>query len=465
MNELSYSFHLGNDKNKTKKAKQMKSKIETSSFNNNAIQNSKHLSKVNHHNLRKYENNDELIRIIKGSNNIVTDVKELYKKEFDKAKEDYNKKQTRSDRVIKDYFEKISNDTKHDLACEIIIELGDMTYWENKDMEEKYKMVSVFEKQVEDLERLVPSFKVANATVHFDESSPHLHIVGIAIKENCKTGMEKQVGKTSIFTKDSLKTIQDEMRKACIKSYNEIYGLNAELKKKSKGRNKDYKVSQMQDYEELVKNYDKQSEYISKVTDNTKELDLKTKNAKNIVESLKTQPLNKNNYVISNENKEKLLAYFNDVKDSSDKVKDITDFSVSISKVKEDLEQNYSKVEELETKVYEKNLENEKLRQAVLKQDKDIKKYKEENRSLKQENNKLQKLVDFFSELFNKLKRFLERKLYKKPETRDKYMDFSKELYHHGILDYDDFNNLRETYEYNKENLEDRDKDDFGLGL
>ena len=61
MNEnLSYSFHIGNDKNKTTKAKQI-AKDRPTNFNNNAIQNAIQLSKVNHHNLRVYENNSELI--------------------------------------------------------------------------------------------------------------------------------------------------------------------------------------------------------------------------------------------------------------------------------------------------------------------------------------------------------------------------------------------------------------------
>ena len=37
---------------------------------------------------------------------------------------EYNSKQTRDDRKIDDYFKKISNNSKNDLACEIIIELG-----------------------------------------------------------------------------------------------------------------------------------------------------------------------------------------------------------------------------------------------------------------------------------------------------------------------------------------------------
>ena len=49
MLELPYSFHIGNDKNKTKKVKQ---KNTPTNYNNSAIQNAMQLSKVNHHNLR-----------------------------------------------------------------------------------------------------------------------------------------------------------------------------------------------------------------------------------------------------------------------------------------------------------------------------------------------------------------------------------------------------------------------------
>ena len=40
---------------------------------------------------------------------------------------------------------------------------------------------------LEDLKEIVPDFYIANATIHFDEHSPHMHIVGVPVKENCKT--------------------------------------------------------------------------------------------------------------------------------------------------------------------------------------------------------------------------------------------------------------------------------------
>ena len=59
------------------------------------------------------------------------------------------------------------------------------------------------------------------------------------IKENCKTGLSKQVGKTSIFTKESLVVIQDKMRERCINEFNIAYGMDSKLKEKQKGKNRD----------------------------------------------------------------------------------------------------------------------------------------------------------------------------------------------------------------------------------
>ena len=253
--ELSYSFHLGNDSNKTIKARrEAKNTLSgTTNKSNNAIQNVRQLGKVNHHNLRQYDNNQELIKTIKGSNDITKDVKELYLDLFDEARIEYNNKQTRDDRKIDNYFNKISDDTKHDLACEIVIELGDMVYWDDKSLEYKYQMTQVFEQQLEDLKEIVPDFYVANATIHFDEHSPHLHIIGVPVKENCKTGLSRQVGKTSIFTKESLVIIQDKMRERCIDEFNIAYGLDSKLKEKQKGKNRDITPFERKVYNEKVK--------------------------------------------------------------------------------------------------------------------------------------------------------------------------------------------------------------------
>ena len=111
----------------------------TTSLSNNAIQNAKDLSDVNKHNLRDYDNQTELIRTIYGTSDIVNDVKQVYLDEFEQARLEYNKKQTREDRKIEDYFKKVC-ESQNDIACEIIIELGDMDFWNDKDEKYRFKM-------------------------------------------------------------------------------------------------------------------------------------------------------------------------------------------------------------------------------------------------------------------------------------------------------------------------------------
>lgn len=45
------------------------------------------------------------------------------------------------------YFDNVSNNEKKNLACEIILELGDKEYWDTKDENFKKKMSEIYKKQ------------------------------------------------------------------------------------------------------------------------------------------------------------------------------------------------------------------------------------------------------------------------------------------------------------------------------
>ena len=314
--ELAYSFLLGIDKNKSKLARKVaKENVSgTTSLSNNAIQNAKDLSDVNKHNLRDFDNQMELIRTIYETNAIVNDVKQVYLDEFEQARLEYNQKQTREDRKIEDYFKKVC-ESQNDIACEIIIELGDMNFWNDKNERYRLKMVDVYNEQVKDLIKIVPDFKIANATIHFDKVSPHMHIVGVPVSKNCTRGMKKQVGKSKLFTKTSLTEIQDKMRNACIKSYNKFYEVNTRLKEKLKGRNQDINVNEMGNYREIKKQLAKKEQKLAKANNQTKKLDNTSQDIDKILDSLKPTKLKKNNMVISSEDVQKIKNYTENVKE------------------------------------------------------------------------------------------------------------------------------------------------------
>ena len=439
MSELAYSLHLGSDKNRKNISKQngKNNLSETTSLPNNAIQNVRQLSKVDKHNYRKYDNEQELIEIVRGTSSPLDDVKKLYLSEFEEARLEYNSKQSRPSRMIDNYFNNVSNNEKKDLACEIILELGDKEYWDTKEEKFKKKMSEVYKKQVEDLEMLVPNFKVASAIIHYDETSPHLHIVGVPVKENCKTGMNKQVGKSDVFTVDSLKVIQDKMRECCINDFNKVYNLNMELKEKEEGRNQDYRVSQMKDYEILQKNYNKQQKKIKKVNDKTDVINQELNEIKELKNNLKQQPLNKNNLLLSNDNKEKILNYINNIESNNKDVKSLTTYSVSLSDIKKNLNDNFKTIYELkeENEELSKELDNKNnllnnSYEKIKKLEKDI--FSLEDK-LSQWREKFKKLVDYFR---NKVNGLFGNK------NQDVYEEIVDDLYDNDFLDDKDYNKI-----------------------
>ena len=446
--ELAYSFHLGSDKNKSKLAKKVaKDNLSgTTSLSNNAIQNAKDLSDVNKHNLRDYDNHRELIRTIYGTNDIVNDVKQVYLDEFEQARIEYNTKQNRDDRKIKNYFKKVC-ESQNDIACEIIIELGDMDFWNNKDNEYRLKMVDVYNEQVKALIKIVPTFKVANATIHFDETSPHMHIVGVPIIENCTRGMKKQVGKSKLFTKTTLTEIQDKMRSACIKSYNKFYEVNTRLKEKQKGRNQDINVNEMGNYREIKKQLKQKEQKLEKANIQTREIENTSKDIDKILDSLKPAKLKKNNMLISNEDVQKIKEYSKDVKDITNTLRSVNDLNMA----NKDFEHNSFEIaQENRSLKYQLELKDDKisnLKNELSTKDKIINKLQAEKEKIKQE---LKKFKGFWNNIMN---HFHKRICYDKSEN---YKIVSDDLYRNGIFD-DNDNEIANNI-YRKVTIQDENK-------
>lgn len=429
--ELAYSIHLGSDKNRTTKAKEIaknNSSGETS-FSNNGIQNATGLSKVNKHNLRDYDNYKEEICVIYGSDNLYQDVQDLYFREFEQVRLEYNEKQTREDRKIKDYFKHISQDKQKDLACEFIIELGDMDFWNNKNDYYKRGMVQVYTEQVEDLMRIVPEFKVANAVIHFDETSPHMHIVGVPIKDNYTRGMRKQPAKSKVFTKESLTQIQDKMRENCIKSYNKIYSEHSLLKQKKKGRNQDIDVKDMGNYREIKKQLKPKEQKLTEANNKTKTLDNKSANITVILDNLKPSKLNKNNMLISSEDVQKLKNYTEDVKDITQTVRSVNDLNIAIKDFEHSAFEIDKENRSLKYQLELKDDEIDNLKSELSSKDKIINKLREEKENIKSQ---FQKFKGFWHSIMN---HFHKRICYDKDSN---YKIVSDDLYKNGIFDDND---------------------------
>ena len=455
--ELAYSFHLGSDKNKSKLAKKVaKENISgTTSLSNNAIQNAKDLSDVNKHNLRDYDNQRELIRTIYGTNDIVNDVKQVYLDEFEEARLEYNNKQTREDRKIEDYFKKVC-DSQNDIACEIIIELGDMDFWNDKDERYRFKMVDVYNEQIKDLVKIVPDFKIANATIHFDEVSPYMHIIGVPGSYDCKREMKKQVVKSKLFTKTTLTQIQDKMRNSCIKSFNKFYDMNFKLKEKQKGRNRDINVNEMGSYRKIKKQLEQKEQKLEKANKQTKKLDTDSANINEILDNLKPTLINKNNMVISSEDVQKIKKFTKDVKDTNKTVRSVNDLNIAINEFEHSAFEIEKENRSLKYKLELKDNEIDNLKSELSSKDKIIDKLRTEKEKLRDEVNK-------FKGFWRNLIKHFQNKIGFDKDEHYKYV--SDDLYKNGIFDDNDneiANNVRRKVKTLDKipNLKDRKKND-----
>ena len=435
MEELSYSFHIGSDKNK-KNSVRLTSKNNvsgTNSMSNNAIQNAKQLSTADKHNYRKYDNRQDEIVVIKGTTSLYNDVLNFYKNEFEEARLEYNNKQTRDDRKIDDYFKKISNNSKSDLAVQIIIELGNKKFWDTKSMTYKHKMTNVFIKQVDDLELLLPNFKICSAIIHYDETSPHLHIVG----------------KTDVFTRNSLKELQDKMRILCIEEYNKEYNLDATLKKKLKGRNKDIHVSDMINYQDTKDLIEKNKKNLEIINKNSIELDKDTINIKDKILNLKKASLKKDTYLLSSENKKALENYIDKIDKTNNEYKKINGLSSSLNSLSQTIKEDKKAIKVLTENNKALELRVKNLTFKTENQEEFISDLKQDNFNLKY---RLQQLEEFFKKLVNLFKRMI-----KKDSKKESYLEVLEDMHNNRIIS----DNTIDDILNNKNTI--KEKDDFEL--
>ena len=312
-----------------------------------------------------------------------------------------------------------------------------MDFWNDKEERYKFKMVDVYNEQIKDLSKIVPEFKIANATIHFDETSPHMHIVGVPIIENCTRGMKKQVGKSKLFTKTSLTEIQDKMRKACIKSYNKFYDMEFRLKEKQKGRNQDINVKDMSNYRQVKKQLAKKEQKLEKANVQTKELDNTSQDINKILESLKPTLINKNNMVISSEDVQKIKNYTKDVKDIMKTVRSVNDLNIAIRDFEHSTFETIREVSSLKYEIELKDKEISSLKRELSTKDKIINKLQTEKEKIKTE---LQKFKGFWH---NIMSHFYKRICYDKDNN---YKIVSDDLYKNGIFDDNDNEIANNTY-------------------
>ena len=120
------------------------------------------------------------------------DIREVYHELFDGALERYNAKQTRKDRKIEDYYEKIRSGKQEKPFHEIILQIGNKDDMGAKTAEGQMS-AKILDEYMKGFQERNPTLRVFSAHLHMDEATPHLHIDFVPYITGSKRGLDTRV--------------------------------------------------------------------------------------------------------------------------------------------------------------------------------------------------------------------------------------------------------------------------------
>lgn len=147
---------------------------------------------VNHNSRKFHAKNTDPERSYLNIEYCNENIKDVYRELFDEALARYNEKQTRSDRQIDDYYEKIRSGKQEKPFHEIILQIGDKDSMGAKTKNGQLA-AKVLDKYMQDFQRRNPTLRVFSAYLHMDEATPHLHIDFVPYTTGSKRGLDTRV--------------------------------------------------------------------------------------------------------------------------------------------------------------------------------------------------------------------------------------------------------------------------------
>ena len=119
-------------------------------------------------------------------------IKAVYHELFDEALERYNAKQTRADRKIENYYEKIRSGKQEKPFHEIILQVGNKDDM-SADSGDGQLAAAGLDEYMKAFQERNPNLRVFSAHLHMDEATPHLHIDFVPFTTGSKRGLDTRV--------------------------------------------------------------------------------------------------------------------------------------------------------------------------------------------------------------------------------------------------------------------------------
>lgn len=166
----------------------------------------------------------------------------------------------------------------------------------------------------------------------------------------------QKVRKSDVFTKITLRDLQNQMRLHFIETYNKEYGLEDILNAKMEGRNEGYTKPE---YVRIKKQLKTQENNLKRAKDKSDKLDSATKEVKEILNNTKLTGFNKNQCVLSLNEKEKIDEFVKQVDNTNKEYHRIQKLSATLEEMNSNLFRSEQQIAYLAMK--NSNLESENI--------------------------------------------------------------------------------------------------------
>ncbi|MBD5146892.1 MAG: recombinase [Ruminococcus sp.] len=143
---------------------------------------------IGHNNREFIASNVDKSRTSENITLVCENLKDVYHEIFNEALSEYNAKQKRKDRVIKDYYEHIFHSKQEKAFYELVVQIG------NKDdtpcgSDDGILAAQILEQFAKDFSIRNSHIRVFNSVIHLDEANPHLHIDFVPFATKQKRGL------------------------------------------------------------------------------------------------------------------------------------------------------------------------------------------------------------------------------------------------------------------------------------
>ena len=162
-------------------------------------------------------------------------IKEVYRDVFQKSVDEYNQKQRRKDRRIKNFYSKMRKDKSYDAQKEFIIQVGKKGQQLSEDPKKNDELQkAVLETYLKKFEDEYPQLHIYSAVVHVDEASPHLHLAVVPEATGYKRGVAKKPSFSKamgIKNQEMFKAFCEANRDLLQQSVREVLGVEVKREK------------------------------------------------------------------------------------------------------------------------------------------------------------------------------------------------------------------------------------------